>query len=302
MRALLTLSVLLCLLAGCADREKPLPTGKMAPDVAAERIIEEVNARLARARSLPPAERYRDLLGLERDLLAWAGPAEGTKAANHVWYYTAWWRLEYAPERGTAPVLEAVDRLDQQPQLHLKQAGALVRIRALGRRGEIQAMQDNADLLAERIPELGEIARRWTAFHRLVGATVPTLPLRNLGAGPDDPLTRDTPWQAWLFVGTYDGETEALVARFLATVPAGVHPVVVCFDASPLIAGRFAATPGSARADLLWAKPEDQPAVAAAWRLPGDPVTALLGRGRRILAVDLPPQVMQAAIDGKMVR
>ncbi|MFM2089896.1 MAG: hypothetical protein RLZZ127_385 [Planctomycetota bacterium] len=301
MRALPSVLVLGCLLAGCGQPERP-STGKMAPDIAAERTIEAVEARLARAKALPPAERRRDLADLEDDLLARTAEAEGSKAANHLWYYLAWWRLEFAPERGTGPVLEACDNLDRQPNLHLKQAGALVRIRALGRRGELQAMQAQADALAGRVPELGEIARRWTAFHRLAGATVGALPLRNLSGGADDLQGRSDPFQAWIFVGTYDPETEALVARFLAEVPAPVRPVVVCFDSSPLIAGRFAATPGSGRADLLWAAPDDQAAVAAAWRLPEWGATVLVGPGRRVLAVDLPPAVMQAAIDGRLVR
>lgn len=289
-------------LASCADSAPRNKTGQMAPDMAAERIIVELQDRMAKAKALPPDRRYADLQGLEASLLAWAAEAEGTKAANHVWYHLAWWRYEFAAQQGTGPVLDALDRLDAQPSLHLKQAGTMVRVRALGRRGELSLMADTATLLQQRVPELGELALRWVAFHRLVGATAPISAARNLNGGPDDPLTREAAWQAWQFVGTYDDETAALCARFLAGCPATVQPVVVCADASPLIVGLFQRLPGAARADLLWLPADTVPAWANAWRLPGEPVTVLIGRGRRLMAMDLPVELIASAVEGKLIR
>lgn len=255
--------------------------------------VREIEQRLIAARSLPVAERMRELGALERPLQRLVEDTRGSRFGNQAVYWLADWVMTY--ERDLERVTGLLDTLRALPSPAYKGPGRALRVRVLLAQGRVPEAERVALRLVEEVPEFDPILRL-VRFSQRIGQPAPRVEGRNLGGGPSDPIAgRSEPWQLFAFLRLGDPRHRFAVHEVLTELAredyhGRVVVVLVAFDGDPLAAleqaGRLPI--GREQREILWANPNEEGDAAAwrrGWQLPELPVTALVGPDRSIMAV-----------------
>ena len=307
-RLLILLLASVSLIAGEAVVVRRADGGTLRPvvplrEIEAGHSVDAIDAALAAARALPPAERRQREAGLGRAGEKLVKTCADTKHLNTALYLLAAWQLTYSDGEAVGGLL---DRLTETQYQAYQQAARALRVQWLIGRGQIDAARAEAEALALQVPEFAG-ARDLVAFHEQLGKPAPRTAGTPLAGAPADPATRAEPFLLYYFAGPLDDEGRYHLGLYLdelqrAEYAGVVRLVCVLSGGNPLTAAAaLHERPGSERVDLLWAGPGadgEARAWAEAWKLPNLPATVLLGPERTILAIQ-PPATQLRVLIGK---
>lgn len=305
-RLLIVLLASLSLSAGEAVVVRRADGGTLRPvvplrEIEAGESVDAIDAALAEARSLPPAERRQREAGLGRSLEKLVKTCADTKHLNKALYLLAAWQLAHTDGETVGALL---DRLADNPYQAYQQAARMLRVQWLIGRGNLEAARAEAEALALQVPEFAG-ARDLVAFHEQLGKPAPRTAGMPLAGAAADPATRPEPFLLYYFASTLDDEERYQLGTYLEELQrveylGVVRLVCVLSGGNPLTAAAvLRELPGSDHVDLLWASPGadgEARAWAEAWKLPGLPASVLLGPERTILAIQPPAQQLRVLV------